>query len=257
MKKLLIFGIIAVLLASIGVVMAKSVVAPPKFVSYKPPESQLTKTVFIRYAPGREPATCGNGVCEPREKKTCPSDCTNNGEEPPETTCFGFLVGSKPRLNWLEDYYYGDSSLLGPSSLAVSIWEYPVLDDIFGDGIQGTYSWGSYDYVNSISFGDYDDTGMCPTADPCVIAVTAIWSRGKNIYEYDIMFDTDFFPGGKEVAYDLETVTLHEFGHAAGLYDIYDETCSNNVMYGYYTIPKTTLGSGDITGITTLYGESP
>lgn len=78
----------------------------------------------------------------------------------------------------------------------MSIWETASVKDIFEDGIFGNYSWGVYDYTNSINYGDYDDTGMCPTAEPCVLGVTAIWYQGKNIYEYDIVFDTDFFPAG-------------------------------------------------------------
>ncbi len=83
-----------------------------------------------------------------------------------------------------------------------------------------------------------------------MLAVTAIWFRGKSIYEYDIMFDTDYFPNED---FDLDTVALHEFGHGAGLGDLYDSTCEDEVMYGYYTGEKTELKIGDITGIQTLY----
>ncbi len=54
---------------------------------------------------------------------------------------------------------------------------------------------------------------------------------------------------------DLDTVTLHEFGHAAGLDDLYNIECSGEVMYRYYVEPKTKLKSGDIAGIKKLYGE--
>lgn len=233
-----------------------NVVAPPGFVTPpfpQLPESELTKIVFIRFAPGKEPLECGNGVCEPRENwKNCPNDCPKGEEEPKETACYDFIAGSQPRWNWIEDYYYSDSTLESPSSSAVSTWENATTGDIFRVGVSGTYDWGTYDYVNSLSYGDYDDTGICPTSEPCVIAVTAIWFRGKNIYEYDIMFDIDFFPGD----FDLPTVTLHEFGHGAGLNDLYDSACIENVMYGYLGKEevKTTLGNGDIAGIQKLYG---
>jgi hypothetical protein len=89
-----------------------------------------------------------------------------------------------------------------------------------------------------------------------VIAVTALWYLGSYIYEYDIMFDYDYFPNGQEGAYDLETVALHEFGHAAGLNDLYSTACSDQVMYGYLSLgeTRTTFGNGDITGIQILYG---
>jgi len=248
MKKVLILGIISVLLATIGTVIAKGMVAPPKFVPYQPPESQLTKIVFIRYAPGfQKDKSCDNdGVCDPDEKGWC-SDC-KGGEEtttttvPPTTTCYGFLSGSKPKWNWVEDYYYSDSRLGTTSASATATWDVATSATIFGSGIAETHSWGVYDNKNAITFGNYPEAG--------VIAVTAIWYRGKNIYEYDIMFDTDYFPD----TVDLDTVALHEFGHGAGLDDLYDVACEGNVMYWRYTGKKTTLGSGDEAGIQILYG---
>lgn len=217
---------------------------PPEFVA-ELPESELTKIVFIRYAPGfQKDKPCNNDrTCDPGEKGWC-ADCRGGGEEePPATACYDFLAGSKPSWNWVENYVYNDENLAVPSFDAVTTWEAPVSGDIFGVGSYATgYNWGVYDYENSISLGDYED--------PNVIAVTAIWFRGKNIYEYDIMFDTDYFPNK---GIDLPTVTLHEFGHGAGLGDLYDVTCQDNVMYGYYTGVKTTLGDGDIVGIQTLY----
>ena len=66
------------------------------------------------------------------------------------------------------------------------------------------------------------------------------------------MFDTDYFPGTGD--FDLDTVVLHEFGHAAGLGDLYNIDCAEEVIYGIYTDTKTDLGSGDILGIQKLYG---
>lgn len=228
--------------------------APPTVPAFPQlPESELTKIVFIRYTPKFAKKPCNNdGTCDVDEGKWC-ADCREDEEEP-TTACYDFLAGSKPRWNWIEDYYYGDLSLKTPSANAVSTWKEATSGDIFGNGVPGNFDWGVYDYTNAISYGDYDDTGMCLTPEPCVIAVTAIWFRGKNIYEYDIMFDTDFFP---ETNFHLPTVTLHEFGHAAGLNDLYDVACVSEVMYGYLKEGevKATLGDGDITGIQTLYGK--
>jgi len=240
----ILIGIVAVIL-TVGVAMALSgkvpeIKAPPEFVPQLP-ESELTKIIFIRYAPGVKPVCDGDGVCEPRENwKTCPSDCVK--EEESTTACYKFLSGSKPKWNWVEDYYYS-SNLGGTSAKATKTWDDVTSATIFGSGVSGTYPWGVYDYKNSLSFGDYEDSN--------VIAVTAIWFRVKNIYEYDIMFDTDYFPN----TVDLDTVALHEFGHGAGLNDLYDADCVDNVMYGYYTGIKTTLGSGDVAGIQALYGK--
>lgn len=251
MRKILVPLFIIAFLATAGAVFASNkygkAVTPP---FPQPAEKYLQKVVFIRYAPGKEPVCDSDGVCDPRENwKNCPNDCPKGGEEPtptptPEpTACYGFLAGSKPRWNWVEDYAYSNN-LGGVSKRATDTWEGATSGDIFGNGVSGTYDWGVYDNRNSVSYGNY--------SNPNVIAVTAIWFRAKTIYEYDIMFDTDYFPGDGSV--DLNTVALHEFGHGAGLDDLYDSVCSDNVMYGYYVGEKTELHNGDITGIQTLYG---
>jgi len=218
----------------------------------QPKESELTKIVFIRYAPDRLPAkvSCdGDGVCESGENASC-ADCKGT-DEAVKTTCYAFLSGAKPKWPQAEPYLASSALLKSVSDVATSTWEAPVRKDIFlGTATIGSAPWGQYDFINSVSFGDYSEDG--------VLGVTALWYLSKTIYEYDIMLDTDFFPGGQEVAgsYDLNTVVLHEFGHAAGLGDLYDSACGNQVMYGYLDAGevKLVLQSGDIKGITTLYG---
>ena len=232
-------------IASLAINDAGNVVAPPAFVSPFPsqlPESELTKIVFIRYAPGfaKDKPCNGDGVCDPNEGGWC-SDC--KGGEEPTTACYAFLSGAKPKWNWVENYY-SPSELGTVSAWATKTWDDVTSATIFGSGFSGTYQWGVYDDKNAISYGEYPEAG--------VIAVTALWYRGKNIYEYDIMFDTDYFFPDSTI--DLDTVALHEFGHAAGLNDLYDVACASEVMYGYYKGVKTTLGSGDTVGIQTLYG---
>lgn len=249
MKKIfgLLLGLLLVLSAA-GIVVAQGnngkAVTPP---FPQPPEKDLQKVVFIRYAPGfqKEKPCDYDGVCEPEEKGWC-SDC-KVGEPTPTPTpepgaCYAFLSGSKPKWNWVEPYYYSVNDLGRASEWATTTWEQPVAQDIFGSGSLENYPWEVYDLRNAVSYGNYPEVG--------VLAVTAIWFRGKNIYEYDIMFDTDYFPGG---GVDLDTVVLHEFGHGAGLDDLYNAACSDEVMYGYYTGVKRNLRSGDITGIQTLY----
>ena len=226
---------------------AGELVAPPEF-TVDLPENQLTKVVFIRYAPGLEPLCNNNGICEPKENwKSCSSDCTKGGDSGGDTAtaCYGFLSGAKPHWQWVENYYYNDVGLGSTSAWATNVWNQATGATIFGNAVSGAASWGVYDQKNSIVYGNYSEAG--------VIGVTAIWFQGKNIYEYDILFDTDYFPGLGDI--DLDTVVLHEFGHGAGLDDLYNSVCATEVMYGYYDGVDLDLGPGDLTGIHTLYGN--
>ncbi len=211
------------------------------------PESQLTKIVFIRYAPpkyAKEKPCNNNGVCDSGEGGWC-ADCKSTTTTTTiPTVCYGFLSGAKPHWNWVEDYHVDNAGLAASSASAVGTWNAATSATIFSSAQSGAGSWGVYDLKNSIVYGSY--------ADPDVIAVTSIWYQGKNIYEYDILFDTDYFPGDGSA--DLSTVVLHEFGHGAGLDDLYNTACATEVMYGFYHGIDLDLGSGDTTGIQKLYG---
>lgn len=254
-KKIIAILFIVAFLATAGVVLASpgnkygKALTPP---FPQPAEKELQKVVFIRYVPGfeKEKSCDHDGVCDAGEKGWC-ADCKEGKEEPsptPEpTACYSFLAGSKPKWNWVEDYYYATADLKTSSVRATGVWEEASASgDIFGEDLPGGGNWGVYDYTNSILYGNYPKDG--------VLAVTAIWFRGKNIYEYDIMLDDDYFPEGP---YDLNTVVLHEFGHAAGLGDLYNSVCQDEVMYGYLSAgeEKHFLRPGDIIGIQTLYGN--
>jgi len=209
------------------------------------PENELTKVLFIRYAPDVKMVCDNDNVCEKKENpKSCPNDCKQGGDKDQITnSCYDFLSKSKSKWNWTEDYYYETG--LEYSNNSVTKWNNAAQTMIFGDGInEDNLDWGVYDNKNSISLGNYPEDG--------VLGVTAVWYQGKNIYEYDIMFDTDYFPFG---SHDLDTVILHEFGHAAGMGDLYDTTCMSEVMYGYLGEGevKTDLTDNDITGIKKLY----
>lgn len=110
---------------------------------------------------------------------------------------------------------------------------------------------------NEIVFGNYPQEG--------VIAVTVVWGYLsvpiglREIIEFDIMFDTDYTWGDADsdpTVMDLQNIAAHEFGHGAGLDDIY--YCDLETMYGYSYYGETIkrdLYIGDIAGIQKLYGK--
>ncbi len=116
----------------------------------------------------------------------------------------------------------------------------------------------SPDGRNEYSMGNYPQSG--------VIAVTVVWSgvplgaKGRQIIEFDVMFDTDFIWGDATLnpaKMDLQNIAIHESGHGVGLGDIYTLSCSEVTMYGYSNYGETkkrTLEQPDIIGLQRMYG---
>ena len=112
----------------------------------------------------------------------------------------------------------------------------------------------SPDERNEYSFGNYPQSG--------VIAVTRVWYTryGKQIVEYDVMFDSDFNWGDASQdpsKMDWQNIATHETGHGLGLADVYQSACNQVTMYGYSTegeIIKRDLATPDIIGLQKLYG---
>lgn len=136
-------------------------------------------------------------------------------------------------------------------------WDVAIRKELMNDAytIDPAAAYGTQDYKNAITFGDYPTEG--------VIAVTTVWYNPatKSIVEFDVMFDTDWTWGDATsdvTKMDLQNIATHELGHGVGLADVYDTTnCSAVTMYGYSDygdIQKRTLGTPDITGLQTLYG---
>lgn len=120
------------------------------------------------------------------------------------------------------------------------------------------------DGKNEYSLGNYPEEGA--------IGVTVVWSgvplggRGRQIIEYDVMFDTDYnwfdctqvSCDASNKGMDLQNIATHETGHGLGLADVYESSCSEVTMFGYSNygeIQKRTLESPDIAGLQKLYGK--
>lgn len=235
----------------------------------------LEKIEFIHWKKGFAKPPCdGDGICEPEEGEnpSC-ADCKKGEEEPPEptTTCYAFMGQyGKRYLKWPElpvDYVINPSNLDGLSESFVTSaisggaeeWDYYAVtepEELFNDTYVINYSvaYGNRDDNNAICFGDY-------YLDPGIIAACTVWysPATKTIVEFDVIFETDFTWGDATVdskVMDLQNIATHELGHAVGLADVYEDTCSEVTMYGYSVegeTKKTTLEEPDVTGILILY----
>jgi len=182
------------------------------------------------------------------------------------TKCYGFLAnGAKWRS--AEEYLINPFNLDGMGAdfvetsvnAGVSEWE-SYGGNIFGPGFVDysvSYNDGSFDGVNSVSFGSYEDNG--------VIAVTNVWGyfygapQTRELLEWDMLFNENFSwgdAGTNPSLMDLRNIATHELGHSAGLADLYETSCQEETMYGYGTegeTKKQNLNTGDIQGIQKLY----
>lgn len=97
-----------------------------------------------------------------------------------------------------------------------------------------------------------NDVGWINIADPSVLGVT--W-YSTSIDEFDMAIDNANFTwvNGCAGNYSLQTVYLHELGHALGLGH---SSVVEAVMYAYYGEPRCTLHQDDIDGVSSLYPEA-
>jgi hypothetical protein len=182
----------------------------------------------------------------------------NSRVRPPKVTPCYTLTGYKwaTPVTYTINTSYGLSSGFIISAIEISNyeWDSETSKVLFADTAVGAYPWKVYDGKNSVSFGNYDTSG--------VIAVTVTWyNRFTRVaVESDILFDTDYAWGDATVVsgvMDLQNIATHEIGHTIGLGDMYDGVCSAVTMFGYSgygDVEKRTLEQPDITGLQKIYG---
>lgn len=88
-----------------------------------------------------------------------------------------------------------------------------------------------------------------------ILAITCSWYTGASASEFDMELDPewDWTLTGARIQVDLQSVTVHEFGHALGLAHSADRSA---VMFGTYDFGrlKRVLAADDVAGVTAIYG---
>jgi hypothetical protein len=178
-------------------------------------------------------------------------------------------AGSNPdyallRFHWFStaDYWVNPAGATGLNSAdvvnvvqaATSTWDDNTNADVFAYKGETSLAAGTMDGKNVVDWGPYNNNG--------VIAVTMIWSQGGRIVETDLRMNTYYTwtisANGVSGTMDMQSILTHEFGHWAGLDDLYKNRDYWLTMYGYADYGqagKQTLGQGDINGLWAVYGQ--
>lgn len=156
-----------------------------------------------------------------------------------------------------------DAAIADWTAMSLSAWEMAAGVDIFGPRVTGTVDGADTsepDNKNEVMFGSF--------ADPNTIAATIVWGffSGpmfmRELVEWDAVFNDPGFAWGYAGAteenilgntsvMDYLNISIHEFGHAAGLGHPGD-ACTEETMFRFATegeTKKRTLHAGDVAGI--------
>jgi hypothetical protein len=180
---------------------------------------------------------------------------------PPAPTCYK-LMGIKWKqlpvsytINTVNTEGLSPDQVNSTLSTSAETWDSVTTRELFSDSFKtANVAYGIRDGKNAIVFGPYSESN--------VIAVTSVWysSRTKEIVEFDMLFNDKWEWGNatdNKSLMDLQNIATHEFGHAAGLADLYTDSCTFVTMYGYSgegDMVKRTLEQPDITGLRAIYG---
>ena len=204
-----------------------------------------------------------------------PGGDTSSGS--PTASCYGFISNGakwKTYENWEVDPTNLDGldhqAILSILGNGIEKWEDAADGKLDGKlaAIMGSGSINTSGNViaDTASTDGRNEVQFAPLADSNTIAVTIVWGhfggapRWRDIVEWDQVFNTnyawDISASGTPNTMDFENIATHELGHAMGLADLYDSSCSAMTMYGYGDYAETkarTLEDGDINGMSALY----
>jgi hypothetical protein len=143
------------------------------------------------------------------------------------------------------------NNIVATITTSAGTWDTETAKAVFSYTGSTTKTAGKRDRYNVIDFGSYRSG---------VIAVTMFWISGTNMVEIDMRFNTlyKWSFSGEAGKMDVQNIATHEFGHWAGLDDVYDGSHSWLTMYGYSDFGITyqrTLCAGDVLGLEAVYGN--
>jgi len=177
---------------------------------------------------------------------------TDNSETNPDYKLlpFHWYVTAKYWINPSNKYGFSISAVVTVITASAETWDSKTGAAVFSYQGTTTRTAGKYDGYNVVAWGRYQAG---------VIAVTYIWYSGSKILETDTRLNTfyQWSLSGEAEKMDVQNIMTHEFGHWAGLNDLYSDADYWLTMYGYSSYGETykqTLGLGDILGLQAVYG---
>ncbi len=139
-------------------------------------------------------------------------------------------------------------------------WDSATSSNLFTDGGVTTARPGAADGISTIGFGHIKGKA---------VAVTFGWFSRKTglLSEFDTVLSSGYNwatnplavgdCGGAIGTFDVQDIATHEVGHVVGLTDLTQTSSNAQTMYGYVAyqeLSKRTPASGDLRGVTVLYG---
>ena len=163
---------------------------------------------------------------------------------------FHWSTSAKYWINTKNNYGFSASAVVTAITASASAWDDQTNAAVFSYQSTTSRNAGKRDGYNIVDWGIYR-VGA--------IAVTYIWYSGSQILETDTRMNTFYrwSLSGEARKMDVKNIMTHEFGHWAGLADLYSDADYWLTMYGYSNYGETykrTLGLGDTQGLQAVYG---